>query len=290
MKSIFYLLFFLIPALIFSKIRIYKGFLDQYPITLIIKSYSDGVDNAMYVYDKYDTPVSIMGTHKDGKLLLNEKDKNKKVTATLEFLNYNPKNDTLIGKWTDSKTDKQYNITLTKTNEYESYDANEFSNLELLQIESTKNHYFKTIVSKEKNEIPKVIGLKIFEKKTDKLLQSFVLDCENRDFNNIYVGDYNFDKINEFAVFESSYAGPNTSCIYYLYNPKTKKYFKSSFEGTSLEFDSDEKLVYEHNQCCAGSYHMNASYKVINNKMVLIKKECMKYDDKKEDFVVVKCD
>ena len=35
---------------------------------------------------------------------------------------------------------------------------------------------------------------------------------------------------------------------------------------------------------------MNAEYKVVNNKMVLIKQTCLEYDDKSEDYKKVKCE
>lgn len=290
MKFILNLLLIIIPSLVFSQTRIYKGFLDKYPITFITNSYSDGAVNAMYVYDNHDTPIGILGNYKNGKLHLTEKDSKNNVTASLEFSNYQPEGNDLSGKWTNKTTSKEYVIQLQKVIEFNSYDSTVFSDLEILQAESTKTHYFKTIVSKKDNEMADVIGLRVFEKKTDKLVQSFELDCEYRYFNNVYIGDYNFDTIDDFSIFEASYAGPNTSNLYFLYNPKTKKFFKSDFEGTSLEFDSQKKLVYEHNQCCAGSSHMNATYKIVNNKMVLIQKKCLKYDEKKDDFVVVKCD
>ncbi len=69
---------------------------------------------------------------------------------------------------------------------------------------------------------------------------------------NITVDDYNFDGIQDFSVFETSYAGPNTSSLYFLYDLKSKKFFKSDFNGVSLEFDMKKKEIFELNQCCAG--------------------------------------
>jgi hypothetical protein len=82
-----------------------------------------------------------------------------------------------------------------------------------------------------------------------------------------------------------SYAGPNTSSLYFLYNTKTKKFFNSGFDGSSLEFDAKEKRIYERNQCCAGTVHTSAVYKVVKNKMVLIEQHCFVWDEKKQDLV-----
>ncbi|MBY0487032.1 MAG: hypothetical protein K2P85_07605 [Flavobacteriaceae bacterium] len=118
--------------------------------------------------------------------------------------------------------------------------------------------------------------VRIFQKKTDKLLQKIDVACQFWGLNNISTGDYNFDGITDFSIFESSYAGPNTSSLYFLYNPKTKKYFDSGFLGVSLEFDSKTKRIIERNQCCAGSIVTTATYKVVKNKMILEKEKCYK--------------
>ena len=73
----------------------------------------------------------------------------------------------------------------------------------------------------------------------------------------------------------------STSSIYILRNPNSDQHTKSDFSGTSLEFDYDSKLIYEHNQCCAGRSHMNVTYKVVNNQMVLIEKKCLELSKKK---------
>lgn len=116
------------------------------------------------------------------------------------------------------------------------------------------------------------------------------MECQFLGMNNISVYDYNFDGIEDFSIFELSYAGPNTSRIYILRDSSSNKYFVSEISGISLNFDPNTKLIYEHNQCCAGRSYMNATYKLVNNKMVLIKQTCLEYDDEKEDFIETKCD
>src|SRR5690606_37054635 len=135
----------------------------------------------------------------------------------------------------------------------------------------------------------RVIGIRIFEKKTDKLLQEISLDCQLWGLNSVSVGDYNFDGIEDFSVFEQSYAGPNTSSVYFLFDPVTNRYFDSGFTGTSLEFDEKSKRIYEHNQCCAGRSHMNAEYKIVDNKMVLVEQSCLEYDEEIDDFKSIEC-
>ncbi|MDA6072047.1 hypothetical protein NJT12_20690 [Flavobacterium sp. AC] len=268
----------------------YTGFIDKYPIEFITDLNSEGSGNAIYAYSNYDTPIEIEGILKQKVLTFYEKDKTSKNTAKITFENFNPKSKKLEGVWTDLNTKKELKITLSKTFEVEYGDAAEWKNIEILQPVSLKGKYFKLIISKTKGGYAKVTGVKILEKKTDKLIQQIALECELWGLKNISTGDYNFDGIEDFSVFESSYAGPNTSRLYFLYNPKTGKYFESSFSGTSLQFDSKTKRIEERNQCCAGRSVTTAQYKVVNDKMVLIKQTCLEYDDKTGDYKKVKCD
>lgn len=269
----------------------YSGFIDKYPIELTMYGYSDNVVIAVYAYDKYDTPIEINGNLRNNDLVLNEKDEKGNITAKFVFHNYNSEADQINGVWKDSISGKELDVRLTKSFEIDYGDDIEWSDRELMQTSSLNDKYFKVVVSKAKGDFfARVTGLKIYEKKSDNLLQYFDLECQLMGINSVSIGDYNFDGIDDFSVFEASYAGPNTSSLYFLYDTKTKKYFLSGFGGTSLDFDSEAKRIYEHNQCCAGRSHMNAEYKVVNNQMVLVKKVCIEYNDEKEDFDEVPCE
>ena len=254
---------------------IYTGFIDKYPIELAtdIDVYS-GYARAVYAYSNHNTPIGINGELKESILTLFEKDEKGNNKATLTFENFDKNSQQLDGIWKDLNSNKQYKIRLTKN-----------FDVDLIQSVSMEEKYFRLVVSEGT-----VTGVKIFEKKTNKLIQYIDLDCQFLGFDNISVGDYNFDGIEDFSVFEGSYVGANTSSLYFLFDPKTNKYFDSNFSGTSLEFDSEAKLIYEHNQCCAGRYYMNAVYEVVNNKMVLIEQTCFEYDETTEDFKTVKCE
>ncbi|NER15113.1 hypothetical protein GWK08_16785 [Leptobacterium flavescens] len=268
----------------------YSGHVGTSPVTLVMHHYSDGVSQAYYVYDKYDSPITINGNLKDGELTLFEKDKDGNTSATLVFEKFEENNREINGEWISADATRTYKIKLQKDFDISYGDNAERKTKELIQSNSTKEHYFKTVITKEKTGADaRVSGVKVFEKGTDKLIQAIKLDCQLLAIDNVSVGDYNFDGIEDFSVFEASYAGPNTSSIYILRDPDSGKYLKSNFNGTSLEFDNDSKLIYEHNQCCAGKGHINATYKVVNNEMVLIERKCLVYDDKKEDFVETAC-
>ncbi|ANE52298.1 XAC2610-related protein [Flavisolibacter tropicus] len=264
----------------------YTGYIDKYPIELVANIFSDGDIRAIYAYSNFDEPIVINGKLLQGRLTLFEKDKMGNNKATLTFENFNTQSDKLEGNWTDLGTGKQLKISLTKSFAIDQGNNIEWKDRELLQPVSLGDNYFKLIVSKAKDEFyARVTGIKILEKKTDRLIQQIDLECQLMGLNNVNVDDYNFDGIDDFSVFESSYAGPNTSSLYFLYNRKTGKYFDSGFSGTSLEFDSKAKRIYERNQCCAGASVTTAEYKVVNNKMVLLKERCFKWDEKKQELV-----
>jgi hypothetical protein len=271
----------------FSQVRIFSGYINKYPIQLVTYSYSDGNTRAIYSYDKHDTPIIINGRQKDDSLILIEY--NEKGGATLEFPKFKTLNKEITGKWISQNKQTIHDIKLTKINEFDSYDSTSFDTLELMQPFSVNKQYFKLLITKKEGEDIRVIGVRIYEKETDRLIQELNMDCQFWGLENISVGDYNFDGNDDFSVFESSYAGPNTSSIYVLKVPKSEKYLISEISGISLEFDSVSKLIYEHNQCCAGRSFMNATYKLVDNKMVLIEQNCIEYDDEKEEFIEKDC-
>ncbi|WP_347052041.1 XAC2610-related protein [Flavobacterium olei] len=282
MKSTFIIFFLVLSNFLFSQIT-YSGFIDKYPIELVTDIYSDGPGSAIYAYSNVDTPIVLNGELKGNVLVFTEKNQDKQ-NAKLTFKNYDSQSGQLNGIWKDLNSSRELQISLKK--EFDINSNPEQAEREILQSSSLKNSYFKLIISKDSN----VSGVRIIEKKTDKLIQKITVQCQLWGLNNIDTGDYNFDGFEDFSVFESSYAGPNTSRIYFLYNPKTRKYFESSYSGTSLEFDSKTKRIYEHNQCCAGRSIERAEYKLVNNKMVLVKKTCLEYDDKTQDYKKIICD
>src|SRR5690606_15009251 len=106
-------------------------------------------------------------------------------------------------------TGKQFEITLTKIFDINYGENIEWKEREIIQPVSLEDKYFKLVISKENdNFYANVTGVRIYEKKTDKLIQEIDLECELWELDNIKVEDYNFDGITDFSVFEQSYAGP----------------------------------------------------------------------------------
>ncbi len=265
---------------------VYSGFIDKYPIELVVLDHSDKVTTAIYVYKNFDTPIKLTGSKIDNKLTLYEKDTRDINTTSLTFDHFDEQQEALTGTWVDLKTGKQLSIQLHRKFEDDHGENVSWNDRELLQAASLKDHYFKLLLSKNKDAFSaRITGVKIMQKKTDKLIQQIELDCQLMGVNSISTGDFNFDGIQEFAVFEASYAGPNTSSLYFLYDPITKQYVESGFTGVSLTFDGSSKTIVEHNQCCAGTQHTTALYKVVKNKMVLKEQHCFIWDEKKQELV-----
>lgn len=164
---------------------------------------------------------------------------------------------------------------------------------EILQTESTAEHYFKIVIDKKEDDYyPRIYGVRIFDINTNDLLQELELDCQFWNKSSVEVFDYNFDGIDDFSVFEASYAGPNTSRVHILSDPKSASYFISNITGVSLQFDSASKTISEYNQCCAGSSVWTAVYKLENNEMVMIEEHCYKRNedtDEMEEKPVSEC-
>jgi hypothetical protein len=270
----------------FSQI-FYTGTIDKYPIELILMNDDIGFTSGIYVYKNFDSPIYISGKKQIDQWHLEVKDGNGKVTEQLKLYTDSLLMPEIKGIWIDAKTKKMLDIRLTQTFYLENENMMNSDSVEVLQTEATDKYYFKVLLLRKKENMPvSKKYIRIYEKKTDTLLQKIELENEFIGINTIVVNDYNFDGLDDFSVFESSYAGPNTSRTYYLFNPNTKKYFLSEISGVSLEFDAKRKIITEHNQCCAGSRIAINEYKMKNNKMVLVKETCLRWNEKLQKHVI----
>jgi hypothetical protein len=267
----------------------YSGNIDKYPITLVAEFFSDQDIHAIYEYKSHHDPIEMNGKIEGKTLTLYEKDKAGKNTARFTFPAFSKKSSNVTGTWTNLKNNKELTISLVKDFDIEEDNQSlGWKDREIIQSVALKNNYFRVIIGKKNiADEPKVTGVKIFDKKTGQLVQQINLDCglSGGGLNSIEAGDYNFDGFEDFSVFETSYAGPNTSSLYFLYNPQTGQFFNSGFKGVSLDFDNDTKTITENNQCCGGNTSTTKKYKVVNNKMILTEQHCYIFDEKKQDMV-----
>ncbi|MGL5336209.1 MAG: XAC2610-related protein [Enterovibrio sp.] len=209
----------------------YVGKLGKTDITA---SFSADQYTASYMYNSFRTPISLVrsSTSLDLELIYIEKNGQKEV-ATFKLTKTN---DGLNGFWIDQKNGKKLPVKLR---------AQEDPRGEL-QTASLKNHYFRIHC----NDDAKTIS--IIDKKTDKEVDQISARrfaqsmCLHNDLN---VGDYNFDGFEDFSVFGEAYSGPNTTSLYFLYDPDSKKFtYSKQLSLISLAFDPATKTIISTNQ------------------------------------------
>lgn len=252
----------------------YVGTVGSAAIELALNDTAEGVVSGVYFYPKFGTPIALGGQLKGGVLTLTEKDARGKASATLTIPAFSAGASQLAGTWRSLATGKSLPMALATA-----------SSPELLQVAALKDSYFKLVLAGQPGEASRVVAVKILAKKTNRLVQQLAVDCQSQGIYSVAVGDYNFDGLPDFSIFESSYAGPNTSSLYFLYDPARRQFVNSGYEGTSLEFNAKTKRVYEHNSCCAGTSVTSAEYKVVRNRLVLVAHHCLRWDEKKQKLV-----
>ena len=217
-------------------------------------------------------------------LTLTEQAAHGKPAAMLPIPAFTAQATQLTGTWRYLATSRQLPLVLTPLPA--SGAASGKPHYELLQVVGFKNSYFRTVLADEPSNVDnRVVDVRLLEKKTNRLVQQFAVDCQSQGPYSVAVSDFNSDDYPDFSVFESSYAGPNTSGRYYLCNTATKRYAPSGFGGTSLEFDAKKHRVYEHNSCCEGSSATTVTYKVVRNRLMLVAQHCYYWDDKRQELV-----
>jgi hypothetical protein len=287
MKLFLYVLLATISKSIIAQTTIYSGSADEQIISFTVYAFSDDYTVALSIEGASGFPLQFTGKLCGKTLALAGQEKN--IGDTIIFHDFHPNDTVAIGEWESKSLDNKITINLRREISFEYYDNQAFESLELLQPESTEEHYFKLMVSQELKKTARVKGLKIYNKANGTLEQEISLNCDYSVINRLNFGDFNFDGVTDISIFEASYTGANSSHIYVLRDPKNNQYFVSNYDGVSLEFDYKNKVIYERNSCCMGNQYSTAKYKVENNEMVLISEECYKYDPVKEDFVLVKC-
>ena len=267
---------------------LYQGTLGKRPIQLFGDAAYGRID-AAYVYQRYDTPIRLRGSFVDGIAVIDEFDAAGELAARLRLIDFDPAAAVWHGEWTSLDGKRTLPIRLQREFAIDGSDQAE-PDRRYPQAASDESRYFQLLVRKPAGDYyPRVVALEVYRKGSDELLQRIEVNTEFRGLHGVSIGNYNFDERPDLALFEASYAGPNTSSLYFL-QQADGRYVQAEFSGTSLEFDAERKLVYEHNQCCAGRSHMNATYQVVGNRLELIERRCNEYDEKTDDLVEVPCD
>ena len=258
----------------------YAGKIGTLPIELALETDSGGETEGVYIYTRFGTPIELRGTLTPNVLSLTETDAHGKATARLTIPAFAADQQTITGTWQNLATGQKLPLALTRQFVVETT-QDSTTTRELLQASALKTCYFKAVL----NSAESIGSVRLYAKKTGRLVQELKTDCVLQGLRNVSVGDFNFDGLEDFAVYQQGFAGPNTASLYFLYNPITKRYVDSGFEGVSLQFDAKTKRVLETNSCCAGSSVQNSTYKIVRNRMVLVEQHCYKWDEKKQALI-----
>lgn len=135
------------------------------------------------------------------------------------------------------------------------------------------NHIIQLVSSKEVSDYySQWVCLQIFDKLTGQFMQEIDIKeyYHSSGSDWIQVDDYNFDEYEDFSLWGGFGTLDNSFSFYFLFDPETKTFFDSGFDGTNLEFHSDSKTITSSNRCCAGSEEFYATYKLLDNRMVLL--------------------
>lgn len=262
---------------------IWRGTLGRQRIELVAETWSTGDGRGLYAYERYDTPIRLRGTLAHGVLTLVEEDADGKVAGTFGFADFGASRTQLDGQWIGADG-RVFPVALAAV---EPVDWTR----RVLQAASTRDRYFRLVTNTGDADSGlgvRAQALEVYAKGSDVLLQTIELDTYYLGVDSVSVGDYNFDGVADVAVFESSAAGPNTTSLYFLRHGN--RYVASTYAGVSLEFDEVAKRIHETNSCCAGTSVMKRTYKVVNDRMVMLDEACSEWDDKVGRLVDAPCD
>ena len=187
----------------------------------------------------------------------------------------------------DFKLKKEFEYNVFTENGYELnrveskqlFDNTEFENIEFLQRSSTKDFYFKVVLSKKKKEDIKITGINVYSKKNGELLQTIKNSKEYvfYTFHAIQIGDFDFDgNENDFFLQGAESHAANVPQIYYVYDESQNKYIEANLEGYSIQFDSENKIATSTKTC--GDVFVDPMFFTKLNKQYLFNKNKKKYD------------
>ncbi len=240
--------------------------------------------NAIYAYTKYDKPISLRGTSQDSLVVLREEGDDGDIRARLVLSGFQSSPDTITGTWEQVDGTKALSVELHRNF---SLDYEERVGWEerryILQGATLGDWYFMLGVAKEKDKsFVQTRSVRIREQKSDSLIQTVDVDGQLLGLESIEVKDYSFDGHEDFSVFERSYAGPNVSRLYFLYNSETGTFQKKDLPGTSLTFLPEKEVFRSRNQSQAGCMITVSKYTFREMDVQLLEESCYVCNDEGE--------
>jgi len=273
----------------------YTGRIGSTHIKLSLAEISSGV--GVYLYSKIGTPIALRSSLHHEVLTLTEYAADRLITtqnfrttkyklvATFTIKAFSFDAPVLRGTWRSLVTKQQLPLILTLTASAD--DAGTAVALpSALQIESTPAYYFKTLLKGNAGDPTTRVGaVQVVEKKTNRICQQFPVNCRAIGQGSVSVDDYNFDGLLDFSIYKDDGDRPQLSAdgysngksLYFLYNPVTKSFIASGFQGVGLTFDAKKKRVYEYTPSRTYGAMTKAEYRVVHNHLVLTTKQCLTF-------------
>ena len=264
---------FLIPQVTEAIYRVYSGNMGDNKVEFYLFATSDSNFHIIYIDDK-TKKIEYMGApkkiendyhFKNFTTIDTDNDSDTLIIKNFDFSLNKVKSESnyLFGyseKFGDFKLKKEFEYNVFTANGYELtrveskqlFDNTEFNNIEFLQRSSTKDFYFKVILSKKKKEDIKITGINVYSKKNGELLQT-IKNSKGYvfyTFHAIQIGDFDFDgNENDFFLQGAESHAANVPQIYYVYDESQNKYIEANLEGYSIQFDSENKTATSTKTC-----------------------------------------
>ncbi|WP_334320991.1 hypothetical protein [Gilliamella apicola] len=275
MNTIKYILMivFLIPQVTEAVYRVYSGNMGDDKVEFYLLATPDSNFDITYIKDKTYEVGYIGGPQKKENdyhfknftTIDTDNDSDTLIIKNFDFSLNKVKSESnyLFGyseKFGDFKLKKEFEYNVFAENGYELtrveskqlFDNTEFENIEFLQRSSTKDFYFKVILSKKKKEDIKITGINVYSKKSGELLQT-IKNSKGYifyTFHAIQIGDFDFDgNENDFFLQGAESHAANVPQIYYVYDESQNKYIEANLEGYSIQFDSENKIATSTKTC-----------------------------------------
>ena len=264
---------FLIPQVTEAVYRVYSGTMGDNKVEFYLFAISDSNFHIIYIEDK-TKKIEYMGAPKkigndyyfENYTTIDTVNNNDTLIIKnfdFSFNKVNSDNNELFGYsqiFGDFKLEKKFEYNIEWENgddrnwkdSKQLFDNIEFKNVEFLQRSSTKDFYFKVILSKKKKEDIKITGINVYSKKSGELLQTIKSSKGYifHTFQAIRIGDFDFDgNENDFSLNNSDASAPNVPQIYYIYDDSQNKYIEANLEGYQIQFDSENKIATSTKTC-----------------------------------------
>lgn len=306
LKKVLFIMMVFFSNFALANYTIYEGTIGKNKVELYFDAFYDNDINIIYLNNDSFEPKQLDNIHnaqiEDG-LVFNVPKTNFGEdiidTIVIKNIDFNKDRSIILNQNLEGYSKKYGDFKLVRKFDYEftyNDDDNlklknniEFENEEIIQRESTKDYYFKTLVSKKKGEFLKVVGINVYRKKDGSLFQTIndLKDFGFLSFTSIYTNrDANFDgKDNDFYISKSKESINDSNVIdaYFSYDEKQNKFVYLNLTGRFITFDSDKKTAKKEKICPIKTamtratitdlyeYSDDKKYTLTNSKCELIK-------------------